>query len=329
MKKVKYRQTVTWSGGDGGADSGRGEYYLKMPHEFPSSNTNKLLDKTDDMNKANEYPPLSGGQGLGHGQQEIQDAANKLQNLLPRQTTSPTSVNGNPREEIVQRRLPASPVRGVKIQQSSAIHHHHQEYQEPEVNIENQPYRTTPLVLPHAKTIHDTNQPGNKYVSSVRDHQDQTPYRSSSLLMPGPKTIHEVKVGGPSFQPYRGPQYYAEKGYVPVPVNVQATQYFADTNLVTKPHSNIYNSPAGLYGDEALAEALHGQNLNNERGHTGHGGHGGQDAVNQEFTPIAVTHNASNTRVYQPPSKTGGAPHINQSSSFKKVMYSVMRDSEF
>ena len=52
--------------------------------------------------------------------------------------------------------------------------------------------------------------------------------------MPGPKTIHEVKVGGPSFQPYRGPQYYADKGYVPVPVQVQATQYYADTNLVTK-----------------------------------------------------------------------------------------------
>merc|ERR1712227_244740 len=273
------------------------------PQEFPYSGNTQLPDKADDMNKANEYRP-SGGQGQGHGQQEIQNAATRLQNLLPRQNPTPPSINGYPREVVVQKRLPTSPARVVNIQRSSPIYQHHQECQEPEVNIENQPHRTTPLVLPHAKTIHDnSNHPGNKYISSVRDPQDQTPYRSSSLLMPGPKTIHEVKVGGPSFQPYRGPQYYAEKGYVPVPVNVQATQYFADTNLVTKPHSNIYNSPAGLYGVE--------------------------DAVNKEFTPIAVTHNASNTRVYQPPSKTGGAPHINQSSSFKKVMYSVMRDSEF
>ena len=36
-----------------------------------------------------------------------------------------------------------------------------------------QPYRTTPLVLPHAKTLHDVGAagPGNKFVSSVRDDQ--------------------------------------------------------------------------------------------------------------------------------------------------------------
>jgi len=323
MKKVKYRQNVTWNYGDGSAASGRGDYYLKMPHEFPSSSNTQYPDKADDMNKANEYRP-SGGQGQGHGLQEIQDAATRLQNLLPRQNPSPPSINGNPREVVVQKRLPTSPARVVNIQRSSPIYQHHQEYQEPEVNIENQPYRTTPLVLPHAKTIHDnSNHPGNKYISSVRDPQDQTPYRSSSLLMPGPKTIHEVKVGGPSFQPYRGPQYYADKGYVPVPVQVQATQYYADTNLVTKPLSNVYNSPVGLYGDEALAEALPSPSLNSE------GGHGEQDLINQELTPIAVTPNMANNKIYKIPSKAGGHPQINQSSSFKKVMYSVMRDSEF
>ena len=70
----------------------------------------------------------------------------------------------------------------------------------------------------------------------------------------------------------------------------------------------MYNSPAGLYGDEALAEALHGHNLNTNGGQEGLGGHGGhnnlntnggQNLANQEFTPVAVTPNAANNRIYQ------------------------------
>ena len=50
------------------------------------------------------------------------------------------------------------------------------------------------------------------YVSTVQ------PYRTSSLVMPGPRTIHEVRGGGPTFQPYRGPQYYADRGYTALPL---------------------------------------------------------------------------------------------------------------
>ena len=53
--------------------------------------------------------------------------------------------------------------------------------------------------------------------------------------MPGPRTIHEVKAGGPSYQPYKGPQYYASKGYVPIaPVNNSDTQYYTNTTTLRK-----------------------------------------------------------------------------------------------
>ena len=65
-------------------------------------------------------------------------AATRLQNLLPRQNPTPPSINGYPREVVVQKRLPTSPARVVNIQRSSPIYQQHQEYQEPEVNIENQ-----------------------------------------------------------------------------------------------------------------------------------------------------------------------------------------------
>ena len=71
--------------------------------------------------------------------------------------------------------------------------------------------------------------------------------------MPGPKTIHEVRGGAPTFTPYRGPQYYADKGLTPLPLPT-ITQH--------APHAppsrplQLYNSPVNLYSDEALAEAL-------------------------------------------------------------------------
>ena len=49
MKKVKYRQNVTWNYGDGSAASGRGDYYLKMPHV--STIYNKSLNKNFEINK--------------------------------------------------------------------------------------------------------------------------------------------------------------------------------------------------------------------------------------------------------------------------------------
>ena len=49
MKKVKYRQNVTWNYGDGSAASGRGDYYLKMPHV--STIYDKSLEKSLEINK--------------------------------------------------------------------------------------------------------------------------------------------------------------------------------------------------------------------------------------------------------------------------------------
>merc|ERR1719228_2114839 len=66
----------------------------------------------------------------------------------------------------------------------------------PEVFVVNQPYRTTPLVLPHAKTIHDIGDPKKKFASATKDSQGQ-PYRTSTLVMPTPRTINDVGAGAP------------------------------------------------------------------------------------------------------------------------------------
>ena len=71
--------------------------------------------------------------------------------------------------------------------------------------------------------------------------------------MPGPKTIHEVRGGAPTFTPYRGPQYYADKGLTPLPLPT-ITQH-APHAAPSRP-LQLYNSPANLYSDQALAEAL-------------------------------------------------------------------------
>jgi len=102
--------------------------------------------------------------------QEIQNAANTLQSLLPKQ---PETNNGYPSSMVVNRSLPQTSVGQpqTKTNQISPLLIHHQDPQqiEPEVNIEKQPYRTTPLVLPHAKTIHDHGEVGNKFISTVRE----------------------------------------------------------------------------------------------------------------------------------------------------------------
>jgi len=124
--------------------------------------------------------------------------------------------------------------------------------------------------------------------------------------MPGPRTIHEVKAGGPSFKPYRGPQYYADKGFTPLPLPT-ITQHTPDSLRQFQP-VQTYNSPVNLYSDQALAEALHNKPV--------------------AVTPSATLQSQPASR-YQLQAKSRGANNFNQSSSFKKVMYSVMRDSEF
>lgn len=265
---------------DRSSPSGRGEYCLRRPNEF-SPVVGHLQEQTEEM-MSKQWG--SGGQRLPD-QKEIQNAASTLATLLPSQG-----------RDTAERIVNFSPQPPVSHQASD------------EVLIDNQPYRTTPLVLPHAKTIHDLGDQGNKFVTPSRQPDSSCPpYRTSSLVMPGPRTIHEVKAGGPSFKPYRGPQYYADKGFSSLPLPT-ITQHSPDTNSLTHFQPlQTYNSPVNLYSDQALAEALHNK-------------------------PVAVTTEgvAKPSARYQLPARTGaGAPNINQSSSFKKVMYSVMRDSEF
>jgi len=304
--KHNYKRNIVLNESSGKPSGGRDDYYLKMPHEFPTK-----LEEQSEMSKHRGYRPPD--------KQEIQNAANTLQSLLPKQ---PETNNGYPSSMVANRSLPRTSVGQpqTKTNQISPLLIHHQDPQqiEPEVNIEKQPYRTTPLVLPHAKTIHDHGEVGNKFISTVREDNQPRPYRTSTLIMPTPRTIHEVKAGGPVYQPYKGPQYYSDKGYIPVPVADNATQYLANTTQARKPITNTYNSPVKLYSNNSLAEALELKD----------GDQMDRGSVAQQYTPVAVTYNAS------APSGTGSkilpkTSNINQSSSFKKVMYSVMRDSDF
>jgi len=189
-----------------------------------------------------------------------------------------------------------------------------------------------PFVLPHAKSIHETGELGNKFVVSDKKPQNgsATPYRNSALIMPGPKTIHEVGVSGGQYrgyEQYRGPQYWADKGYTPVPAS---QLQLADPGLLEKPAvSRVYNSPAALYSEENLAAALQESGLQAAEADVTN-----TDKVDSSnLIPMAVTSNpvANGGSSGSHKSARSHSHHpINQSSSFKKVMYSVgMRDEEF
>jgi len=268
--------------------TGRGEYCLRRPNEFSVSGGQAQSRGQTDPIMSKQL-----GQRLPD-QNEIQNAATTLQNLLPRQSLERMKEPGGG-----VRRLPTShqspPPPPAPAPAPAAF---------PVGSEVAPPYRTTPLVLPHAKTIHSVGEQGNRFLTpSGTQEESQPPYRTSSLIMPGPRTIHEVRGGGPTFTPYRGPQYYADKGFTPLPLPT-ITQHSPHSTRPLHP-LQLYNSPVHLYSDQALAEALN--------------------------KPVALTGNgtAAPREKYQLPAKTGGAPNINQSSSFKKVMYSVMRDSEF
>merc|ERR1712098_428109 len=122
---------------------------------------------------------------------------------------------------------------------------------------------------------------------------DNQPYRNSALVMAAPRTIHEVGVGAGPYKPYRGPQYYTDKKH-------------------TEKAQPVYNSPLPLYSTQTL---------------TG--------------TPATITESATQQMVLRAETgdhsaKVSGArdpvmrdSSINQSASFKKVMHSVMGNSEF
>jgi len=174
-----------------------------------------------------------------------------------------------------------------------------------------QPYRTTPLVLPRAKTIHDT-VPATKFLAvSQGGSGEQKPYRNSAVGLAAPRTINDLSVGegAPVYQQYRGPQYNTPMAKPRI-----------------KSPGLIYNSPAPLYSDENLAEAalhpIYGQ--------------GAKTEANQ-------APGRDNTQVQLPPQQSERASllnrpatdsvmrnnSINQSNSFKKVMYSVLGETEF
>jgi len=220
-----------------------------------------------------------------------------------------------------------------------------------EVPIDDQPYRTTPLVLPHAKTIHDTVPPA-KFLNQHQHADGQQPYRSSTVALPAPRTINDLAPGrgAPVYQQYRGPQF-----------NTQMAKP-AHNQKMGLPVS-VYNSPVPLYSQDNLAEAM-AENpgfvqtnkpalptvntatiskphesetfrmiLESEMGGAkNHAGIGSKQFERQ----LSGQERASSQQSDR--SSDAGRPgldpvmknnSINQSASFKKVMYSVMGETEF
>jgi len=327
-KSIKYLENQSYNEEKGGRD----RYCLRLPSEFFSRGPRKA-DLSGEVADMRGVVWTSGGP---QNQQEIKQAANTLKNLLPR--SQPTNYVQNnqqcfPRQGVKKAPNIQSPNNLIlQNRQSNTVSCHSE--QQPEVFIENQPYRTTPIVLPHAKSIHETGELGNKFLVSDKKPQNGsvTPYRNSALIMPGPRTIHEVGASGGQYrgyEQYRGPQYWADRGYTPVPASHFPLE---DPGLMEKPTvSRVYNSPAMLYSEENLAAALQESGIQAVEA--------GQDDVNNheavdstKLIPMAVTSNpvANGGSGTQKSARSHSHPPINQSSSFKKVMYSVgMRDEEF
>jgi len=206
-----------------------------------------------------------------------------------------------------------------------------------EVLIVNQPYRTTPLVLPHAKTIHDIGNPKNKFISPTKEPQPGQPYRTSSMAMPAPKTINEAGAGAPAYQQHRGPQYFTDR--TPVPKG-----------------PTVYNSPAALYSQETLAEeadnpsysqantailqtprepsvtkgqesATHKMVMESEMASGQALSLNTDDCSSLDRPDSQMSNKSDRWRPGMDPLLKNSS--INQSASFKKVMYSVMGDSSF
>merc|ERR1712098_897259 len=198
---------------------------------------------------------------------DIHNAAAMLSTLLPKHKESKTSLSSSPPLPQYQECVPNNTVLR-----------------------ENQPYRTTPLVLPHAKTIHDTGEILYPSSSVVGGSQ---PYRNSSLVMAAPRTIHEVGVGAGPYKPYRGPQYYTDKKQ-------------------TEKAQPVYNSPLPLYSTQTLTGSPATIT----------------ESATQQMVLRAETgdHSAKVAGARDPVMRDSS---INQSASFKKVMHSVMGNSKF
>jgi len=279
MGKAVFSVLVHNQGNNGSYAGGRGEYSLRRPNEFLS------------LARGGKEEPLTPVMAM-HQDADIHNAAAKLSTLLPRQNARQTPPSSSPTQRL----------------------HHGQEYQEivplnnddnieHEVLIENQPYRTTPLVLPHPKTIHHMGEKNKKFYSTPAVQGGGQPYRNSALVMPAPRTIHEVGVGAGPYTPYRGPQYYTDK-------------------KVVQKAQPIYNSPLPLYSSQTLSENPNPPT----KEHSDLESATQQMVLVSEGSQLSPNQDAEDTYVKDPVMRDSS---INQSASFKKLMHSVMGNSEF
>lgn len=123
--------------------------------------------------------------------------------------------------------------RAPLIQQTTQQHNSNNNH------IQDQAYRTTPLILPNAKTIHDSssNITSGEHPSVSSSHH----FRNSCLLLPAPRTINELP-GALRYKPVRGPQFN------------QGNSIDKNQPKSSNSQPSVYNSPAPLYSDEVYQE---------------------------------------------------------------------------
>merc|ERR1711971_1116534 len=179
----------------------------------------------------------------------------------------------------------------------------------------------------------------------------QQPYRSSTVALPAPRTINDMAPGrgAPVYQQYRGPQFNTQMAK---PAQKQ----------MGLPPTHAYNSPVPLYSQDNLAEAM-AENpgivqtnkpalptvntatiskphesetfrmileseMGGARNHAGIGSKQFDRQLSGQDRPGSQQSDRSSDA-----GKPGLDPvlnnSINQSASFKKVMYSVMGETEF
>lgn len=189
--------------------------------------------------------------------------------------------------------------------------------------------------------------PGMAQEDQLKVHSQ--PYRTAPLVMPGPKTINEVGAGAPSYQPVRGPQYNT------LPARSSFSKPFGQ-----------YNSPRPIYSEESIQtspphpgysqslrpslpsnkEATYSRPqesetfkivLESEMG----AARNQPGLLSKQFEKSVAAGGGPANETPRPTSqlsdrsaKGGVDPllkntSINQSASFKKVMYSVLGESEF
>merc|ERR1711971_336765 len=358
--------------------SGRGEpYLLKRPNVFVGSASDGVLEAGDRLLSINNRPT----EGITHVEAqnifrnsgtlaELEVARSDPEMISSRpgeeaevlqakqllaDTLSPLLVPGRPRGKGIQgfqgtHQSPPSLPRSNNVP-----HHSIQDVQisshNDEVPIDDQPYRTTPLVLPHAKTIHDTVPPA-KFLNQHQHTEGQQPYRSSTVALPAPRTINDMAPGrgAPVYQQYRGPQFNTQMAK---PAQKQ----------MGLPPTHAYNSPVPLYSQDNLAEAM-AENpgivqtnkpalptvntatiskphesetfrmileseMGGARNHAGIGSKQFDRQLSGQDRPGSQQSDRSSDA-----GRPGLDPvlknnSINQSASFKKVMYSVMGETEF